>query len=60
MAQKFITKFIKKVFFVLFGGRLSMSFDDSTSDRTVTRRHFVFVLGRDELHDVFAPRIGRG
>ena len=25
-----------------------MSFDDSTSDRTVTRRHFVFVLGRDE------------
>ena len=25
-----------------------MSFDDSTSDNTVTRRHFVFVLGRDE------------
>ncbi len=25
-----------------------MSFDDSTSDSTVTRRHFVFVLGRDE------------
>ncbi len=25
-----------------------MSFDDSTSDSTVTRRHFVFALGRDE------------
>ena len=25
-----------------------MSFDDSTSGSTVTRRHFVFVLGRDE------------
>ena len=25
-----------------------MSFDDSTSDSTVTRRHFMFVLGRDE------------
>ncbi len=25
-----------------------MSFDGSTSDSTVTRRHFVFALGRDE------------
>ncbi len=25
-----------------------MSFDDSTSDSTVIRRHFVFALGRDE------------
>ncbi len=25
-----------------------MSFDDSTSDSTVTLRHFVFALGRDE------------
>ncbi len=44
MAQKIMVEFL----FVLFGGRLSMSFDDSTSDSTVTRRHFVFVLGRDE------------
>ncbi len=34
--------------FVLFGSRLSMSFDDSTSDSTITPRHFVFALGRDE------------
>ena len=25
-----------------------MSFDDSTSDSPVTRRHFMFALGRDE------------
>ncbi len=25
-----------------------MCFDDSTSDSAVTRRHFVFALGRDE------------
>ncbi len=25
-----------------------MSFDDSTSDSIVTRRHFVFAPGRDE------------
>ncbi len=25
-----------------------MSFDDSTSDSILTRRHFVFALGRDE------------
>ena len=33
---------------VLFGGRLSMSFYDSTSDSTATGRYFVFALGRDE------------
>ncbi len=39
-----------------------MCFDDSTSDSTVTRRHFLFALGRDEafIYDVFAPKVGRG
>ena len=37
-----------------------MCFDDSTS--AVTRRHFVFALGRDEafIFSVFAPKVGRG
>ncbi len=39
-----------------------MCFDDRTSDSTITRRHFVFALGRDEafIYDVFAPKVGRG
>ena len=34
--------------FARFGGRLSMSFDGSTRDSTVTQRHFVFALVHDE------------
>ncbi len=41
MAQKLWLSFL----FVLFGGGLSTSFEDSTNDSTVTRRHFVFALG---------------
>ena len=35
-----------------------MCFDDSTSDSTVTRRHFVFALRRDEafIYDVYFSR----
>ena len=45
MAQKFMAEFR----FVFFSGRLSMRFEDSTYKcGTVTRRHFVFALGRYE------------
>ncbi len=46
MARKFMAEF--SFCSLIFGGRLSMNFDDSTSDSTVTRRHFLFALGRDE------------
>ncbi len=36
-----------------------MSFDDSTSESTVTRRHFVFALGRDEA-SLAAANLRRG
>ena len=36
-----------------------MSLDDSTSESTVTRRHFVFALGRDEA-SLAAANLRRG
>ena len=60
--KKYHINSVAEVSFVLFGGRLSMSFDDSTSDSTVTRLHFVALMGSDEvfIYDVLALKIGRG
>ncbi len=37
-----------------------MNFDNSTSDSTVTRRHFVFALGRDKAFYTTFSNLRRG